>query len=71
MLPDRDFGVALLWNSESSLPSALVPTILDRALGIPGSHWMKDDFDQPTQFVNNTDEDGSGATATKSTAAPR
>lgn len=72
MLPDRDFGVALLWNSESSLPSALVPTILDRALGIPGSHWMKDDFDQPTQFVNNTnpDEDGTGATATKSTAAP-
>ncbi|TZF91765.1 serine hydrolase domain-containing protein [Cognatilysobacter lacus] len=72
MLPDRDFGVALLWNSESSLPSALVPTILDRALGIPGSHWMKDDFDEQTQFVNNnTDEDAPGTSANKSTAAPR
>ncbi|MGY3265410.1 serine hydrolase domain-containing protein [Lysobacter sp. HA35] len=71
MLPDRDFGVALLWNSESSLPSAMIPTILDRALGIPGSHWMKDDFDEPTQFVQN-DEDGqqAGTSAAKSTAAP-
>ena len=35
MLPDRDLGVAILWNSESSLPSGLLPTILDRALGLP------------------------------------
>ena len=72
MLPDRDFGVALLWNSESSLPSALIPTILDRALGIPGSHWMKDDFDQRSQFVDNdSDADAPGNSASKSTAAPR
>lgn len=71
MLPDRDFGVALLWNSESSLPSALIPTILDRALGIPGSHWMKDDFDQRSQFVDSdTDADAPGNSASKSTAAP-
>lgn len=71
MLPDRDFGVALLWNSESSLPSALVPTILDRALGIPGGRWLKDEFDSPTQFVQNDDESSSsGASGSKSTAAP-
>jgi beta-lactamase class C len=70
MLPDRDFGVALLWNSESSLPSALVPTILDRALGIPGSRWMKDDFEEPTQFVNNDEDGAPGSSANKSTAAP-
>lgn len=70
MLPDRDFGVALLWNSESSLPSALVPTILDRALGIPGSHWMKSDFDEPTQYVNNDEDAAPGPSGNKSTAAP-
>ena len=69
MLPDRDFGVALMWNSESSLPSALVPTILDRALGIPGSRWMKEDFDTPSQFVQNDDD--AGSSASRSTAAPQ
>ncbi|HZX79436.1 MAG TPA: serine hydrolase domain-containing protein [Lysobacter sp.] len=70
MLPDRDFGVALMWNSESSLPSALVPTILDRALGIPGSRWMKEDFEEPSQFVQSDDMDASGASAGKAIAAP-
>lgn len=71
MLPDRDFGVALLWNSESSLPSALIPTILDRALGIPGSRWMRGDFDEPGQYVQSDESDGPGNSASKSTAAPR
>jgi beta-lactamase class C len=70
MLPDRDFGVALMWNSESSLPSALVPTILDRALGIPGSRWMKEDFDEPTQFVQFDENGQPGSSAAKATAAP-
>ncbi|GGZ53403.1 serine hydrolase [Lysobacter xinjiangensis] len=70
MLPDRDFGVALMWNSESSLPSALVPTILDRALGIPGSRWMKEDFEEPSQFVQNDDADAAGASGGKAIAAP-
>jgi beta-lactamase class C len=30
----------LLWNSESSLPSGLVPTILDRAIGLPAQRWL-------------------------------
>ena len=39
LLPDTDLGVALLWNSDSALPSALLPTILDRALGLP-PQWL-------------------------------
>ena len=35
LLPERDLGIAILWNSESSLPSGLLPTILDRAIGLP------------------------------------
>jgi beta-lactamase class C len=39
MLPESDLGVAILWNSESSLPSGLLPTVLDRALGLQ-PHWL-------------------------------
>ena len=41
LLPDRDLGVAILWNSESSLPSGLLPTILDSAIGLPQTAWLK------------------------------
>ncbi len=72
MLPDRDFGIALMWNSESSLPSALVPTILDRALGIEGQRWLRADFEEPTLFVQTpaSPDAAPGTTASKSTAAP-
>lgn len=40
LVPERDFGVALLWNSDSSLPSGLLPTILDRAIGLPAQRWL-------------------------------
>lgn len=72
MLPDRDFGIALMWNSESSLPSALVPTVLDRALGIKGQRWLREEFEEPTLYVQNPMmPDGTpGTTASKSTAAP-
>ena len=42
LLPERDLGVVILWNSESALPSALLPTILDDALGIQGGQWLED-----------------------------
>ena len=35
LLPERDLGVVILWNSDSSLPSGLLPTIIDRAIGLP------------------------------------
>ena len=40
-LPDRDIGAVLLWNSESAVPSGLMPTILDRALGLPDRDWIE------------------------------
>ena len=36
LLPEQDLGVVILWNSESSLPSGLLPTIIDSALGLSG-----------------------------------
>ncbi len=39
-LPDRDIGAVLLWNSESAVPSGLMPTVLDRALGLPEQDWL-------------------------------
>ncbi len=40
-LPDRDIGAVILWNSESAVPSGLMPTILDRALGLPERDWIE------------------------------
>lgn len=40
ILPHRDFGVAILWNSEDNLPASLIPTILDRAIGLPDRPWL-------------------------------
>ncbi|WP_043290393.1 serine hydrolase domain-containing protein [Pseudoxanthomonas spadix] len=40
MVPGRDFGVAILWNSTSPLPSGLLPTVLDTALGLPPQQWL-------------------------------
>ena len=45
-LPEEDVGIAVLWNSESSAPSALLPAWMDRALGIPGRNWL--DLDEST-----------------------
>ncbi len=42
-LPDRDIGAVLLWNSESAVPSGLMPMILDRALGLPDRDWVEVD----------------------------
>jgi beta-lactamase class C len=43
MLPERDLGIVILWNSESGLPSGLLPTILDRAIGLPQQPWLEID----------------------------
>ena len=45
LLPGRDLGVVILWNSESSLPSGLLPTIIDRAIGLPAERWLDVDTD--------------------------
>jgi beta-lactamase class C len=39
-LPDQDVGIVVLWNSESAAPSGLLPTFMDRALGLPTHDWL-------------------------------
>jgi beta-lactamase class C len=39
-LPDRDIGLVVLWNSESNMPWGLLPTTMDRALGLPERNWL-------------------------------
>ena len=52
LLPERDLGVAILWNSESALPSGLLPTILDRAIGLPAQRWLDVDPSFETLYAN-------------------
>lgn len=40
IVPGRDFGVMAMWNCESGVPGGLVPTLLDRALGLPAEDWL-------------------------------
>ena len=39
-LPDQDIGIVVLWNSESAMPSGLMPTFFDEALGLPKRNWL-------------------------------
>lgn len=41
LLPDHDFGVVILWNCESPAPAGLLPTYLDRFLGLPEKDWLQ------------------------------
>ena len=67
LLPGRDLGVVILWNSESSLPSGLLPTILDSAIGLPAVAWLKLD---PLPGARAFEDMGEGASATGS-SSPR
>lgn len=41
LLPERDLGVSISWNGESPLPSGLLPTVIDAALGLPSDDsWL-------------------------------
>ena len=39
-LPGEDVGIVVLWNSESSAPSGLMPSFMDRVLGYPNRDWL-------------------------------
>ena len=41
ILPDEDFALALLWNSESAVPAGILPSILDRRLALAGRNWFE------------------------------
>lgn len=40
LLPERDIGIVVLWNSESNAPSGLLPSFIDRALNLPARDWV-------------------------------
>lgn len=72
LMPERGLGVAILWNSESSLPTGLLPTILDSAIGLPYHAWL--DVDVPGRDQADTmyaDQQAPGVEASTSSAAPR
>ncbi len=71
LMPERDIGIAILWNSESSLPSGLLPTILDSAIGLPYHAWL----DLPQQpgdvdVMYAGQQPASGVTTSSAEAAP-
>ena len=77
LLPERDFGIAILWNGESTLPSGLMPTVLDHALGLPAKRWMDVDIDfghdnlMAERTPAKPGHGKKGATATRANASPR
>src|SRR5690606_37707998 len=74
LLPDRDLGIAILWNSESALPSGLLPTILDSALGLTDSQWLDEDVvaPEPTLYADGqrATPAAAGVEASTATASP-
>ncbi len=72
LLPDRDLGIAIMWNSESSLPSGLLPTILDSAIGLPRVAWLKIDPPASTPVAGVEDEsEGVGSASGEGAPPPR
>lgn len=75
LLPGRDLGVAILWNSETSLPSGLMPTIIDHALGLPAQRWLDVDleFGEDNLMVERDAAPATprGTSAQRATASPR
>jgi beta-lactamase class C len=69
MVPERDFGIAILWNSESSLPSGLLPTILDRAIGLTPGHWLDDQTESQTLYATKP-QPAAGVDASTAEAMP-
>ncbi len=75
LVPERDLGIAILWNGESSLPSGLLPTVLDSAIGLPAQRWLDvdTDFGSDSLMVEGTpaQDKRKGASSTRATASPR
>lgn len=75
LLPERDLGIAIMWNGESTLPSGLMPTILDAAIGLPSRKWLDVDTDFGSDNLMAEDRPGNatgkGASANRANASPR
>lgn len=72
LLPERDLGVVVLWNSGSSAPSGLLPTILDRAIGVTPQRWLdieiETDIGADNLYANKTAIDAIAATPSAANA---
>lgn len=75
MIPGRDIGIAMMWNGESSLPTGMLPTVLDRAMGIPSelTAWIDLDLDtlQGERHYVERQDFAPGSSAAAASAAPR
>ncbi len=73
LVPGRDLGIAIMWNSDSSVPSGLLPTILDRAMGLPAQQWLDTPLGSDLLMAesNRVPADDSGSASDQSTASPR
>ncbi len=74
MLPEQDIGIAVMWNGESALPSGLLPTIVDRAIGLPAQAWLDVEVASPAAYAADafpsTRGKPAGSVAQRSAAAP-
>lgn len=70
MVPERDLGIVILWNSESSLPSGLMPTILDRAIGLPAVAWIDTGSQRADTMMAARPAPTAGVDSSTSEAAP-
>ena len=68
ILPERDLGIAILWNSNSGLPGGLLPTVLDRAIGLPEQRWLDDGLDMDSLLARHAADPGTEATGGASTS---
>src|SRR5690606_27843940 len=73
LVPELDLGVVVLWNSTSRVPSGLMPTILDSALGFSGDWLDVDEADVELLYASRREarENDSGTDASTSRAKPR
>ena len=74
LVPELDLGVVVLWNSTSRVPSGLMPTILDAAIGLDGDWLDVDQDDVELLYASRRearDNNGAGTAASTSRAKPR
>ena len=73
VVPELDLGIAMMWNGESTIPTGLLPTMLDRALEMPSelTAWLSIDID-PSRMYAETPEDAQapGSSSGRASAAP-
>ena len=73
LVPERDLGIAMLWNSSSGLPTGLLPTMLDSAIGLPTQQWLDSSIGSDLLLADSSDgaDTDSGSSSDKAKASPK